>query len=216
MAALSFAPQHSSRLTTSRLMLRAVANEDLSAIHAMRLNPAVMMFMQVHPPLQRPQMLTVDRPGVETELDALKSFSVKRMELMMKEHRFSFAVLLKPLESSTDQDSESQAIGFLGITSPPEIFYIFDEKYWGHGYATEGLQAFLKAYWATYPQGLDGVDDQIRDHLEAHVHDGNVQSERILGKCGFVHAGDGTTASHGGTVGMKIYRLDRPAGDTAP
>lgn len=122
---------------------------------------------------------------------------------MTEPGKFSFAVELP---------DGGPVIGFLGITSPPEIFYIFDEAHWGKGYATEALRAFLDAYWTRFPEGLPGVPTEIRDVLEAQVHEGNVASEGILAKCGFVHVGDGVTDAHGrNDVPQKIFRLERPA-----
>lgn len=154
------------------------------------------------------------RPGVEKEHDARKSYSVRRIELMMAQDRFSFAVVLpgapaQPPEQ--DAPGDGMVIGFVGITEPPEVFYIFDDRYWGNGFATEALRSFVETYWRIFPSGLRGVSGDQRDILEAHIHNGNDGSERVAAKCGFVHAGDGSTASHGREVGQKIFRLQRPS-----
>jgi len=152
-----------------------------------------------------------NRPGVETEPDALKSHSVRRLELMMAENHFSFAVELLDPATAPQDTTHSQAIGFLGITQPPDIFYIFDQAHWGKGYATEALKAFLDSYWTTYPDGLPGMDEGAKNVLLASVHDGNVASEAILAKCGFRHAGGGFALSHGKDLPCKHFRMDRPA-----
>ncbi|KAK7743449.1 hypothetical protein SLS53_003983 [Cytospora paraplurivora] len=191
-------PQHYMLVRSERLLLRPVVTEDLYALHRMRLNPKVMRFM----------------PGVEKEQEALKSYSVRRIEFMMMEDQFSFAVVLPNQErrpSGPDALKDETVIGFVGITQPPEVFYIFDEEYWGHGYATEALRSFLNTYWATFPSGLIIMSEKERDHLEAHVHDGNEGSERVATKCGFVHVGNGFARAHGADVGNKIYRVQRPS-----
>ncbi|ROW07758.1 hypothetical protein VMCG_03434 [Cytospora schulzeri] len=185
-------PQHDKFVRTNRLFLRPVTTKDLLALHRMRLNPTVMQFM----------------PGVEKEQDALKSYSVRRIELMMAEDRFSFAIVLPDAEPPSEHDI---VIGFIGITEPPEVFYMFDDKYWGGGFATEALQSFLETYWKAFPSGLEGVDEETRDVLEAHVHNGNDGSEHVATKCGFLHVSDGSTSSHGRKVGQKIFRLQRPS-----
>ncbi|ROV94823.1 hypothetical protein VPNG_09285 [Cytospora leucostoma] len=195
---LDIKPQHHMLVRSERLLLRPVITGDLYVLHRMRLNPQVMRFM----------------PGVENEQEALKSYSVRRIEFMMMEDQFSFAVVLPNQErrpSGSEASKEETVIGFVGITQPPEVFYIFDEEYWGHGYATEALQSFLNTYWATFPSGLITMDEKERDHLEAHVHDGNDCSERVATNCGFVHVRNGFSRSHGGEIGNKIYRVQRPS-----
>ncbi|KAL3297495.1 Acyl-CoA N-acyltransferase [Colletotrichum asianum] len=211
---LSIPPQHHSTLTTPRLRLRAVRAGDLAAVHGMRVDAAVMRYM----------------PGVETELVAERSRSVERIRMMMGPGMFSFAVVLPSpapsiSHSSTsmareeDEEGEGQVIGFVGVTSPPQIFYIFGRQSWGRGYATEALRAFLEEYWGRFPGGLKpeagpgsvGVDkDEEGDFLEAHVHDGNVGSENVLRKLGFKVVREGKTMAHGVEVGTQIYRLNRP------
>ena len=159
------------------------------------------------------------RPGVETEIDALKSYSVKRVELMMKENMLSFAVVLvnPTQEGQSNGLSPSAAqrhelvIGFIGITSPPSLFYIFDEKFWGNGYATEALRAFLQTYWERYPDGFIGGSDDVKGkYLEASVAHGNTGSESVVRKCGFVLVGEDTMHGNGRSAPTKVYRLLRP------
>ncbi|KAJ0122711.1 acetyltransferase [Diaporthe amygdali] len=190
-------PQHAVAVKTDRIYLRPVTPEDLSALHVMRMNPRVMQYM----------------PGVETEQDALKSYSVTRIELMMKQDGFSFAMVLpdeRHKSSITESLANGAVIGFIGITAPPEVFYIIDEKYWGSGYATEALQAFLDTYWNAFPEGLKGMDEWTCNFLETHVIVGNDGSERVAAKCGFVHVADRSTPSHGEEKEKKIFRLQRP------
>ena len=156
---------------------------------------------------------------METEKDALKSYSVTRVELMMKENMFSFAILLaNPTQQGQSNgilpsaaQRHEPVIGFIGITSPPSLFYIFDEKYWGNGYATEALRAFLQTYWERYPDGLiDGPDDVKGQYLEASVAHGNAGSENVVKKCGFVLVGEDTMHGNGRSAPTKLYRLLRP------
>ncbi|KAH9240270.1 hypothetical protein K456DRAFT_1041644 [Colletotrichum gloeosporioides 23] len=204
---LSIPLQHHIILITPRLRLRAVRAGDLVAVHGMRVDAAVMRYM----------------PGVETELVAERSRSVERIRMMMKTGMFSFAVVL-PLPAPSqekNEEGEGQVIGFVGITSPPQIFYIVARASWGTGYATEALRAFLGEYWGRFPGGLEteaGSETEAGemekgaggDFLEAHVHDGNVGSEKVLRKCGFEAVREGKTMAHGFKVGTQVYRLNRP------
>lgn len=132
---------------------------------------------------------------------------------MMKQDGFSFAMVLpdeRHKSSITESLANGAVIGFIGITAPPEVFYIIDEEYWGSGYATEALQAFLDTYWNAFPEGLKGMDEWTRNFLETHVIVGNDGSERVAAKCGFVHVADRSTPSHGEEKEKKIFRLQRP------
>ncbi|KAK1634276.1 GNAT domain-containing protein [Colletotrichum phormii] len=232
----SLSLQHNVCIATARLRLRPVEAGDLHAIHRMRLDVEVMRYM----------------PGVETVIVAEESRrSIERVRLMMKEGGFSFAVTrnctIEERIDSNDNDSEcdidrndevvkAKVIGFIGITSPPQIFYIFQRESWGRGYATEVLRAFLGAYWAGRKisgGGANGPDgrrspssspekeaqrvwhgeEELGDVLEAHVHDGNVGSEMVLRRCGFEFAWETVTSAHGrDDVRCMVYRIERPRG----
>ncbi|KAK1500301.1 hypothetical protein CABS01_10025 [Colletotrichum abscissum] len=129
--------------------------------------------------------------------------------------------------NKTDNDTEANevtaeaaVIGFIGITSPPQIFYIFQRASWGMGYATEALRAFLGAYWARRPEDSSEVgggrwheqeEGRSGNVLEAHVHDGNVGSETVLRRCGFEFAWETVTSAHGrDDVRCTVYRIERP------
>ncbi|KAK1726033.1 uncharacterized protein BDZ83DRAFT_617713 [Colletotrichum acutatum] len=167
---------------------------------------------------------------------------------MIKEGGFSFAVMQRnhPTDEQTSEpdndtdeneaSAEARVIGFIGITSPPQIFYIFQRASWGLGYATEALRAFLGAFWArqrgpdgtdcgpdgerrlsSRPEGIEGgrwhgeEEGRFGDVLEAHVHDGNVGSETVLRRCGFEFAWETVTSAHGrDDVRCMVYRIERP------
>lgn len=132
---------------------------------------------------------------------------------MMKRDGFSFAIVAPdPQRDSSIAEglAHGTVIGFVGITAPPEVFYILDDGFWGSGYATEALQAFLNTYWNAFPQGLNGMDEEARDFLETHIIVGHSGSERVAVKCGFVHVNDRSTPSHGEEKEKKIFRLQRP------
>ncbi|KAK8131631.1 GNAT domain-containing protein [Apiospora sp. TS-2023a] len=155
--------------------------------------------------------------GVETEPDAEKSHSVVRMQMMMKPENFTFAVTITKAgdggEASFDSPGDTTAIGFIGITRAPEVFFIFGRASWGKGYATEALEAFLAAYWSKFPNGLQQMDPEHKDVLQAHVVDDNLGSSRVLEKVGFKQIG--TTVGQIGDrtdVLERVYEIRRPSG----
>ena len=63
------------------------------------------------------------------------------------------------------------------------VCYWIDREYWGQGYATAGLRAFIGEH-------------KVRP-LCARVADDNVGSIRVLEKCGFVVTGEDVGFAHG-------------------
>jgi RimJ/RimL family protein N-acetyltransferase len=59
-----------------------------------------------------------------------------------------FALLLK---DSGNEKGELKMIGFVGTNrwceQGMDVGYCMNISYWGHGYATEGMRAFLKLFW---------------------------------------------------------------------
>lgn len=85
---------------------------------------------------------------------------------------------------ASDQ-SLPKVIGICGGHDLPEVGYLWNESFWGHGYGTEALQAFVQAYWETYPEGFHGLEDDRKDFLSAWSHEGNNASHSVLRKSGF-------------------------------
>jgi RimJ/RimL family protein N-acetyltransferase len=92
----------------------------------------------------------------------------------------------------SDEESKKQtvppprkAIGFCGGHKLPEIGYVFDSLYWGTGYATEAMKAFLECYWKTFPDGHPAIAEKVRDFVVAIVQPENQASVNVLMRCGF-------------------------------
>lgn len=98
--------------------------------------------------------------------------------------------------------SEPQAmIGTVGIGGDPvSTAFFLDPAYWGHGYATEALAAFLSVVMARF--GLASVE---ADHFAD-----NPASGAVLRKVGFVETGRETGSSEARLEAAPIvnYRLD--------
>ena len=60
-----------------------------------------------------------------------------------------------------------------------EVGYGIEERYWGQGFATEAVEATVD--WAFVQPGVGRV--------EAETDPGNLASQRVLQKCGFVPLG---------------------------
>ncbi|KAI1184507.1 acyl-CoA N-acyltransferase [Nemania serpens] len=188
-------------IRTANLVLRALTQGDLGALHALRTQRAVMARTVAGRP---------DRDVAETQarLDPFLAHT------QGDERTFNPGVCL----ASTGEliglggvfravaDGGGNGNGGLGW---PEVGYMFREEHWGKGYATEFLQAFLKAWWAL-PRvearitvdalsvaGLEGGEGErerevegegeieVRERLCAIVEETNVGSLRVMEKTGF-------------------------------
>ena len=88
-------------------------------------------------------------------------------------------------------------VGGIGFRGPPEdgvaeIGYGIVPSRQGHGYATEAVNAVLLIAW----------EQPETKMVIAHTEIGNLASQRVLGKAGFVLEA---------TAAQKRYRIDRPA-----
>ena len=104
-----------------------------------------------------------------------------------------------PLSAAETTESHSGAIiGVLGVTlrqnSFANIGYFLHPGFWGNGYLTEALCAFIPIYFSLFPDGLPGctrlMHDDERTFVDGLVESSNFGSIRVLEKCGFVHVGE--------------------------
>ncbi|MBQ4797902.1 GNAT family N-acetyltransferase [Pseudoalteromonas sp. MMG006] len=86
-------------------------------------------------------------------------------------------------------------LGVTGFTydgDTAELGYLFMPEYFGHGYATESLRAVIDWAW-----------NECKIHqYKAVVTRGNVNSEKVLSKCGLTHT-DTLQSAH--TISGKLY-----------
>jgi RimJ/RimL family protein N-acetyltransferase len=90
----------------------------------------------------------------------------------------NYGVLIRA--SNSDITTNCAMIGVIGVTSlfspdTVEIGYIFNQSFWGHGYASEALAAYIEAYLG-YAKGIN--------LMVAKVDPLNMGSIRVLEKCG--------------------------------
>ncbi|ETS85038.1 hypothetical protein PFICI_03063 [Pestalotiopsis fici W106-1] len=189
----TFKSPHGVIIKTQRLKLRPVYPlTDIHVIHRMRRNPNAMKFMST---------------GVEIEDDPFKSVSFDRMRIMTAPGSFSFAVELLLSDGQTSGD----IIGIIGLFRPPACGYLFDEPYWGKGYATEAVEGFARGYFEHFPEGVPGLDPANRNILLAYVYEGNHASEKVLKKAGFREIRKEVGEAHTGEpVTATVFMIERP------
>jgi RimJ/RimL family protein N-acetyltransferase len=145
--------------------------------------------------------------GVETEEDPFKSMTYERIKFMVSSENFAFAIELQ----EAGADGIIPVIGVIGLFRPPALGYLIDEPYWGQGYATEALRAFVQTYWGYFPHGVPGLQPDEQDVLHAGVFEGNLASERVLLKVGFKEFRRGVFEADNGPVNDIMFSLKRPA-----
>lgn len=97
-------------------------------------------------------------------------------------------------------------IGIVGAfrSTGAEAGYIFNESFWGHGYASEALEAFLDIHW----QQRVTQDSALPQTVSARVDPDNPASVRVLRKCGFK---DVERLSRGlGKGDLLLLRVENP------
>ncbi|KAL2270944.1 hypothetical protein VTJ83DRAFT_315 [Remersonia thermophila] len=212
LGALPPIPAH--RILTGRLVLRPVAERDLSALHALRTQAEVMRWTATGRP---------DRDLEETKA-WMKNWLPPSPEEKAETERlpsFNFAICLRKGEDedgTTDDTVEKEEGGdvigiggchrWKGKFGWPEVGYMIRREGWGKGLATEFLEGWLKAWdglereeveievdertisglvkGGSWKGEEDGVGAaKVREQLVAITAGGNDKSQRVLEKCGF-------------------------------
>ncbi|GKT64648.1 GNAT N-acetyltransferase [Colletotrichum tofieldiae] len=172
---------HASRqpIVTERLILRPLSPDDLQPLHVLRTQPEVMKWSAVG---------RVDADMEETRTKLAQNLPPNDAD------NYDFAICLR---------STGEWIGLGGCKKPsggelgwPEMGYMLQKDYWGNGYATEFVNAFLGAWWSlprserevnvdksTVRGHRDG--DVVEEIITAVTEPDNVASQKILGKWGF-------------------------------
>lgn len=110
--------------------------------------------------------------------------------------------------ASTSPDVD-RMIGVVGVfresvAGTAEVGYIYNESFWGQGYASEALAAYVNVYW-----------DQVKtiDAIVAMVDPENIPSIKVLKKCGFVEVEYLVENIVLPALGMRdtvVFRIERP------
>jgi len=125
-------PNKTPTIPTRRLILRPLHESDLAAYHKIRTSPAVMKFSQ----LQRPDPdIAFTKMKLDPSLPPQNRTAGTETYLLGVEERSNPGTLIG------DTGCHDASPG------TEEVGYMFLDDFWGKGYATEALQAFLGHYW---------------------------------------------------------------------
>jgi len=141
-------------IRTERLLLRRAAYDDTAAMHRIMSNPVAMRYWS-NPP---------------------------HKEMEETERWMASMVEADPAESDDFIVSlDGELIGKLGTWKVPEIGFLIDPAFWGKGYASEAMVAFIERR-----RGLGSIE------LTADVDPRNQPSIMLLARHGFQETGRAT------------------------
>jgi RimJ/RimL family protein N-acetyltransferase len=184
-------PSQTKPIYTSRLVLRPFEQADLPALHELRSDSRVMKWTSQG---------RVDDSIQETR-EWMESYMYDNDETPRR--NFSFVVTLQTRnwdahQQILHQTNDNQIIGTCGLTSLnslptsyyPNFGYMFSQKTWGKGYATEAVSGFQRAWLqliASYRQSRPMSEPFIDDigKIRAVTFEENDVSARVLQKCGW-------------------------------
>lgn len=146
------------RLTTERLILRALDRDDVHGLYAYARDPEVVrhLLWEVH-----------------QNLDDTHEFLDKVFEAYRRRMPDPLGITLKDQPDFVIGTAGARWISFDHKTM--ELGYVVARPHWGQGYATEAVWAVTCSVFSLYPV----------ERLQARVFPGNPGSRRILEKLGF-------------------------------
>lgn len=194
-------PEQTTIIETPRLFLRPLSAVDADAVFAIRSHPQVFTFTRS------------GKPQTRTESD---EWLKQRLE---NGNCLSYCVEVRdsPHDNPTfdHRQRQDQVIGLTGAHRLPEVGYLFLPDFWGKGYATEALKAWIEWYWKAHPDGFRG-----KAYLEAMTGPEGAGSRNVLRKCGFRWYGEVRKEEDGveedgennkEIVMLDVWRLEKPA-----
>ncbi|KAL1956575.1 hypothetical protein VTO42DRAFT_7046 [Malbranchea cinnamomea] len=174
-------PEEVPPIITERLYLRSIREDDVEGILKTWLSqPPEKAFWHPDDP----------EPSIEAVHDWRKRKTFSEPPLAAGRN-FYFVIIQR-------SDPTGQVIGAIGmnvVTPLPNVGYGLHYDVWGKGYATEALQAVLKAWWEL-PREVPADDGGVgigvgREKVVANAVKSNTASMRVLEKCGFTVYAEG-------------------------
>lgn len=198
-------PSNPPVIRSDRLLLRPIAAQDLDDFHVLRTQPEVMIFT------------------TSGKIDVDPDATMKWMERFLKPNdtiTFSFAI--------EELANPGRPIGSVGshLADPPTLGYMFRKEFWGKGYASEALKAWLPVYWALARKDVELKDDMIESKftreggstsevLIAEIESEHLPSIKVAERNGFKPTGNYEDVEDWrGKARIVEYYLERPSSDS--
>jgi [ribosomal protein S5]-alanine N-acetyltransferase len=168
-------------ITTERLVLRELREDDVAAMHRVYGDPAAMRHV-----------------GSERSARTLEQSRASVAHHIEGQRRNGFSLWAVDVRASGRTVGAAGLVHVDGAGPEIELVYQFEQPAWGLGYATEAARACLGA--ALGPLGLDVVI--------ALAYPENTASIRVMQKCGMTPAG--TSDAYGAELVRYEIRASRP------
>lgn len=113
--------------------------------------PIVFHFISSHPLRPTRCLQSTNSPfPVKKDVSESREFLEKILPNEENPDIEKFALMLLPTEEESEAP-RGEMVGFVGTNrykeQGMEVGYVINRRYWGLGYATEGLRLFLDMYW---------------------------------------------------------------------
>jgi RimJ/RimL family protein N-acetyltransferase len=198
---------------TERLLLRPLKLDDAEDVVLMRKDPEVMK----HTPLLPNDDLESTKEWIRGCHDRDNNWNLV-VEILpynkadsVLEHSSTLDTWASsaPTEPSREQ-SAPRVIGLIGAVRAPEVGYMFNSDYWGKGYATEALRAFMPLFFEHYAGG----EYEKFEYAEALTDPELKSSQNVLRKVGFELVERREQDFENPVLGWRdtlVFRMDRPS-----
>jgi [ribosomal protein S5]-alanine N-acetyltransferase len=164
-------------IKTNRLLLRRARLDDAAEMHKILSNEAAMRYWSSPPHRELAQTQAWIADMVAAAQNASEDFII---------------------------EIDGRIAGKVGAYSLPEFGYILHPDFWGRGFATEAVRAYLQHVWQNRPDIAA---------LSADIDPRNVASVRLVEKLGFHETGraERTFETHIGWCDSVYFTVDRAA-----
>lgn len=124
-----------------------------------------------------------------------------------QDNNWNFAIeLLSDADHPTT--NRPHVIGLIGAVRTPEVGYMFNSEYWGRGYATEALRAFMPMFFEHFSNEATGRHEYAVALTDTEL----VASQNVLQKAGFALVETREKDFENPVLGLRdtmVYRMTR-------
>lgn len=196
---------------TERLLLRPLTIEDAEDVLHMRRDAEVMLHTSLQPSSDISQTIAWIEGCFRSSINW--NFAIELLSGSTTSSHATSPVSTRSFSDTATIHSGPRVIGLIGAVRAPEIGYMFNRCYWGHGFATEALQAFMPLFFDHF----SGQKTERFEYAEALTDTELISSQNVLTKVGFELAERRENDFENPVLGTRstfVYRRYRPSLET--